>query len=51
MPHDVTELLQAWAGGDADALKELAPLVHNELYRLAKHYMRREKLGHTLQTT
>src|SRR5262245_62049348 len=51
MPSDVTELLQAWAQGDKDALEELAPLVHNELHRLAKRYMKRERLGHTLQAT
>jgi RNA polymerase sigma-70 factor (ECF subfamily) len=51
MPPDVTELLQAWTQGEKDALEELAPLVHNELHRLAKRYMKRERLGHTLQAT
>jgi RNA polymerase sigma factor (TIGR02999 family) len=51
MHSDVTELLQAWAQGDKDALEELAPLVHNELHRLAKRYMEQERLGHTLQAT
>ena len=47
----VTELLQAWSGGDDDALERLMPLVEAELRRLARAYMRRERRGHTLQTT
>ncbi len=48
---EVTALLMAWAGGDQDALSRLTPLVHAELHRLATAYMRRERDGHTLQTT
>jgi RNA polymerase sigma factor (TIGR02999 family) len=47
----VTELLQAWSGGDDDAFERLMPLVEAELRRLARAYMRRERRGHTLQTT
>jgi RNA polymerase sigma factor (TIGR02999 family) len=47
----VTELLVAWSGGDASALEQLVPLVHAELQRLARRQMRRERDGHTLQTT
>jgi len=47
----VTQLLQAWRGGDQTALDRLIPLIHAELHRLAHHYMLRERLGHTLQTT
>ena len=47
----VTALLQAWSGGDRSALDQLVPLVHAELHRLARRYMRRERAGHTLQTT
>ena len=50
----VTECLIAWSQGDEAALKQLIPLVHEELRRLAKRYMRRERgqrPGHTLQTT
>jgi RNA polymerase sigma-70 factor, ECF subfamily len=47
----VTELLQAWSGGDDDALEQLMPLVEAELRRLARAYMRRERREHTLQTT
>jgi RNA polymerase sigma factor (TIGR02999 family) len=47
----VTRLLKAWGGGDKAALEELAPLVERELRRLARHYMRHERPGHTLQPT
>lgn len=47
----VTQLLLQWRGGDHDALEELAPIVYNELRRLARHYMRGERSGHLLQTT
>jgi RNA polymerase sigma factor (TIGR02999 family) len=50
-PPPVTELLRAWSGGDTAALGELIPLVETELRRLARIYMARERLGHTLQTT
>ena len=50
-PHEVTLLLQAWSEGDQDALDKLAPLVYEELHRLAQHYMTQERAGHTLQTT
>ena len=47
----MTDLLQAWRGGDQEAFDKLVPLVHDELRRLAHNYMRRERMGHTLQTT
>jgi len=50
-PGEVTELLQAWRGGDQGALDRLIPLIHAELHRLAHHYMLGERAGHTLQTT
>lgn len=34
--HELTELLLAWGNGDEEALARIAPLVHAELYRLAK---------------
>jgi RNA polymerase sigma factor (TIGR02999 family) len=49
--QDVTELLMAWRNGDEGALSRLTPLVYDELHRLAAAYMRREKAGHTLQTS
>ena len=50
-PHEVTQLLEDWSSGDQAALDKLMPLVEAELHRLAHHYMRRERMGHTLQTT
>ena len=50
-PHQVTELLQAWSGGDRAALDRLTPLVYDELHRIAHRYMKREHSGHLLQTT
>lgn len=47
----VSELLAKWHGGDADALRSLLPLVYNDLRRLAHHYLRAERSGHTLQST
>jgi RNA polymerase sigma factor (TIGR02999 family) len=49
--NEITQLLVAWGNGDEDALNKLIPLVYQELHRLAAHYMRKEKAGHTLQTT
>lgn len=49
--HEVTQLLLAWSDGDQAALEQLTPLVHRELRRLAKGYMRQERPGHILQTT
>ena len=49
--HEVTELLQKWRGGDKAALDRLTPLIYDELHRLAHNYIRRERPGHTLQTT
>ncbi|MEP7308534.1 MAG: sigma-70 family RNA polymerase sigma factor [Acidobacteriota bacterium] len=46
-----TELLQAWTRGDKAALDKLLPLVHQELLRLARRHMKRERPGHTLQAT
>jgi RNA polymerase sigma factor (TIGR02999 family) len=44
-------LLRAWSDGDQDALQALTPIVYEELHRLARHYMRRERSGHSLQAT
>jgi RNA polymerase sigma factor (TIGR02999 family) len=48
---DVSVLLRAWSGGDQTALERLTPIVYRELHRLAGRYMRRERPGHSLQTT
>lgn len=47
----ITQLLQAWCAGDQTALDRLIPLVEAELRRLAHGYMRKERPGHTLQTS
>jgi len=49
--EDITGLLVAWGGGDRAALDRLMPLVYQELRRLARRQMRRERPGDTLQTT
>ena len=48
---DVTELLDRWNRGDSGAFNDLMPLVYDELHRLAGHYLRGERDGHTLQPT
>lgn len=47
----ITRILRAWGEGDEAALERLAPLVYDELHRIAARYMRHEEPGHTLQTT
>lgn len=49
--HQVTQLLAEWRGGNETALARLIPLVQPELHRLASYHMKRERQGHTLQTT
>ena len=48
--HPVTELLVRWRAGDQDALEALVPLVYKELRDIARHHLRRERPGHTLQS-
>ena len=50
-PPNITQLLAEWQHGDQSALDELYSLVYDELHRLARRYMSRERKGHTLQTT
>ena len=49
--HEITQLLAEWSEGNQAALDDLYPLVYDELHRLARRYMSRERKGHTLQTT
>jgi len=49
--NEISRLIRAWSEGDASALDTLAPLVYDELHKLAHYYMRREGHGHVLQTT
>jgi RNA polymerase sigma-70 factor (ECF subfamily) len=48
---DVTDLLLELTKGNKGAVEKLVPLVYQELKRLARSYMRRERPDHTLQTT
>ena len=50
-PQDVTRLLVAWQEGNQQAFDDLIPLVYQELRRIAARARRRERVGHTLQTT
>jgi RNA polymerase sigma factor (TIGR02999 family) len=50
-PQDVTQILLNWQDGDADAPARLMPIVYEELRRLARNYLQRERADHTLQAT
>lgn len=51
-PNDeITTLLHRFQEGDEDAQSQLVKMVQHELRVIAARYMRREKEGHTLQTT
>jgi RNA polymerase sigma factor (TIGR02999 family) len=50
-PKSITQLLIEWRDGDETALERLIPLVYEEMRRLARYYMRKERREHTLQTT
>ena len=51
VPANFTQLLTDWRDGNPQALERLTPLVYEELRRLARNYMRGERVGHTLQAT
>ena len=48
---NVTQMLLDWSDGDEHALEMLMPVVYDDLRRQAARYLRRERPGHTLQTT
>jgi RNA polymerase sigma-70 factor (ECF subfamily) len=50
-PGEVTVLLHRISNGDSHAADELVPLVLHELHKLARHYLKSERPGHTLQPT
>src|SRR2546422_7579100 len=50
-PQNVTQLLADWSRGEDAALRELTPLVYEELRRLAHYYMGGQRPDHTLQAT
>jgi RNA polymerase sigma-70 factor, ECF subfamily len=49
--QEVTQLLQKWSEGDAEALERLTPIIYSELHKIARRYMNRERSNHTLQTS
>src|ERR1044072_8518983 len=49
--HEITQLLKNWGDGDRSARDQLMPLVYEELRRMAHQHMRKERPGHTLQTS
>jgi RNA polymerase sigma-70 factor (ECF subfamily) len=51
VPEEITQLLIDWSNGSPEALERLMPMVESELRRIAANYMRRERPGHTLQTS
>src|SRR5262245_32472632 len=50
-PEEITHLLIAWNRGDQGARDALMPLIYDELRRLARGYLRRERRDDTLQPT
>jgi len=48
---ELTQILDRVRAGDPDALTKLLPVVYDELRSLADRHLRRERAGHTLQTT
>jgi RNA polymerase sigma factor (TIGR02999 family) len=46
--ENLTRLLRAWRRGDRAAFDEVAPLIYNELHRLAAYHLRGERPNHTL---
>jgi RNA polymerase sigma factor (TIGR02999 family) len=48
---NVTQMLRDWRDGQTEALENLLPFVYAELHRQAANFLRKERPGHTLQTT
>jgi RNA polymerase sigma factor (TIGR02999 family) len=51
MPGEITRLLEAWRGGDAEAGEEVVARTYDKLRRVARGYLRHERPGHLLQPT
>ena len=49
--QEVTQVLVDWNKGDQHAPDRLMPLVYEELRKLARNYLQRERSDHTLQAT
>jgi len=50
-PSQITVLLKAWRGGDAQALDRLTPLVYDHLRRMATGYAVKERVDRQLNAT
>ncbi|HVF46108.1 MAG TPA: sigma-70 family RNA polymerase sigma factor [Pyrinomonadaceae bacterium] len=50
-PPEITEMLKAWSKGETAPADEVFPLLYDELRKRAHSFLRRERPGHTLQTT
>ena len=50
-PGEITALLQGWNHGDQESLEELLSLVYDELRRIARRHLARERPDHTLSST
>ena len=51
LASSVSSLLDKWRDGDEEALRELLPLVYDELRHLAHHYIQKQRPDYTLQST
>jgi RNA polymerase sigma factor (TIGR02999 family) len=51
LQSEVTRILRDWSGGDPHAPERLMPLVYDEMRRLARSFLVKERGGHTLQPT
>lgn len=49
--NDISAMLGRLRAGEADAPARLAAAIYPELHRIAEHYLRSERAGHTLQPT
>lgn len=50
-PQNLTELLRAWRGGDRAAFDQVAPMIYDELRRIAAFHLRGERPDHTFGPT
>jgi RNA polymerase sigma-70 factor, ECF subfamily len=51
VPEDITTMLVAWSNGDKEALHRLIPKVLDELHKLARYFLRNERVEHSLEST
>lgn len=48
---ELTELVERWGAGDREAFDRIVALLYDDLRDLARSHLRRERDGHTLDTT